>query len=295
VRRSHIESLVETDAYKGMANVVRPALSRFPTIAEAGGALGLHPQQSSKGAAMSVLLAFCAVEVDRTRLLFDVQDEAALHLLDTRPPEVMEHLPRVPGGACYLSLPALFDVHSGGQSLPVDGMYLVEDHRPDGRAIALLVTGAPPPGSNDDTLQWCRLAPGIVMTWNRPDALRTSTSQQEETLNRAARVALNFLLYLENGFTTTTEVRPRIPKSPGKRKRLARRRVAMWPHRKLELSLPPSGARGERARHWTSAYWNYYWVRDPGGAAVLDERVSEETGAALKKVAKLVRGHYRGG
>ena len=176
-------------------------------------------------------------------------------------------------------------------------MYLANDWSGGVHHLLVLLCGAPTKRHPTDALLWSRLTPGESIAWSEHDEKVSDRDlDQLEVLNLGSRIAINFLLFLENGFTTQTQIVPRIPKSPGKRKRAARKGVAFWPYAELQLDTGRIGTRqaGKQALHWRAPYWNYYWIRDPGTSKILERRPSASVDQELHKVARLVAGHYRG-
>jgi hypothetical protein len=127
----------------------------------------------------------------------------------------------------------------------------------------------------------------------------------EYGLTAIYQLLLNLFLTLDHGYLAGRNVQPKLPKSPGKVKRLLRKKSGN-PYTVINLTAAEREASKRRSeesaardaekrnpprRHIVRGHWRTYWVQNPEGRIIVGTR---ENAHRPFKIAKYVSPFYRG-
>lgn len=261
--------------------------------------------------AVSGRVLWAAVQWVRSgRPIMRLTDELRDMLLATEPPdEPLEGLPDIPFDGFYLTVSGGFEMWDNTSGFhQAEGLYVCRDRMmaraEDGEAApreGLMVIGV---GENkagkkqegllrNDTLQYFAVIPGM-----RLDFWKSAIPGMKELL----QIVVNLLLLWnsEGSIITMKGVRPELPKSPSKRKKLERRgysavkymtlgvREGYLDHQKTKTDI--SGWDGPVHVAMVRGFFRKYWVMDPTTAQVLGESTNDK-GTKLYCIRRFVAPH----
>lgn len=151
--------------------------------------------------------------------------------------------------------------------------------------------GIPEP---NDTISWVTMAP--TTNFEHLIGLEDSTAIM-------LRIVVNFASALSGGYLEVESVKPREPKSEGKRKVLERRGFGLHPYRVIHLGRKArqnsegrdreTGTDARITAHWVRGYWQGYWKLDANGDPVYGSKIRED-GKTLHRIRHWIAPRIQG-
>jgi hypothetical protein len=233
---------------------------------------------------------------------------------------LMEERFRLPFPGMYLAVPPVFPLQdSAGENFPIQGVFLCENPVLPPHILRAILRQEPPEVALKVPDQ--ALSPGIallgystcrgVTPWG-PDntfsfaliASGQATPAQIAGVSPGHRMLLqlvtNFLWALHSSYLDATRVvQPRKKRAALKQKRPGLPHVYTRVNIKRSVIVESrkhqkTGTGTTRASHLVRGHWHAYWRKDPGDKAIVDTKVSPQTGETLYKVLYWILPYYTG-
>jgi hypothetical protein len=264
------------------------------------------PGRSNELDTIDVLVQFAVIQCAPFNAVWRIEPNTAKALLRTELPfDRFPFFPRLPFQGLYLSLPkGIFQLENvnGGSLHDIEGFYLAEEHIWDSKAQiwneCILVVGV---AENVDGVHpyYEKVFSYFFLFKDKP--FEKSKDNDLVGISELIIIVVNLLWALHTKHLRQVAIEPRLPRSPGKRKKRSRQGLTMRPYSVVQLTEPRRASRSSQVPLNSRkqclrpvvvrGHWRSYWVLDPNEETVLEvkERKRTKSTAKAKDLGQLHR------